>query len=211
MALEKQIIVEKQIAMAKDAQEVFQLARMEAVRFKHEHLGTEHLLLGIARQQRSFGRLILDSFNLDLRSIRLEVEQIVRSGPDDVSSECLPVTPPGNKVIEYAAEEAAKLEQLNVGTSHLLLGICMVPDCTAAQVLRRLHVKAQAVRKRTLAFVIMFPTVPEQKLPVSLGLMKLRLAIKDYECALPDDCVIERAAGIIGKVQLFVRDLYEDS
>ena len=67
---------------------VIALANREAQRFNHEYIGTEHLLLGLLKEglatASGLGANILIKLNVDLRKIRLEVERIVKEGPDMV-------------------------------------------------------------------------------------------------------------------------------
>jgi len=87
---------------------------------------------------------------VDLRKVRLEVEKLVRSGPDMVTMGKLPQTPRAKKVIEYAIEEARNLNHNYVGTEHLLLGLLREHDGVAAQVLMNLGLKLEEVREEVL-------------------------------------------------------------
>ncbi|HUB27303.1 MAG TPA: Clp protease N-terminal domain-containing protein, partial [Tepidisphaeraceae bacterium] len=132
------------------ARKVMALANQEAQRFNHEYIGTEHILLGLVKEASGVGANVLKEFDLDLRKVRLEVERIVKSGPDMVSTGKLPQTPPAMKVIEYAIEEAARLGHSYVGTEHLLLGLIREEDGVAGQVLRNLGLDLEKVRKQVL-------------------------------------------------------------
>ena len=81
---------------------------------------------------------MLKNLDVDLRKVRLEVEKLVKSGPDMVTMGKLPQTPRAKKVIEYAIEEARNLNHNYVGTEHLLLGLLREHDGVAAQVLMNL-------------------------------------------------------------------------
>src|SRR5256886_1466465 len=104
------------------ARKVMQLANQEAWRFSHEYIGTEHILLGLVKEGSGVGANVLKNLEVDLRKVRLEVEKLVKSGPDMVTMGKLPQTPRAKKVIEYAIEEARNLNHNYVGTEHLLLG-----------------------------------------------------------------------------------------
>src|SRR5262245_5292821 len=88
------------------ARTVMQLANQEAQRFNHEYIGTEHILLGLIKEGSGVAANVFKDLDVDLRKIRLEVEQIVVSGPGMVTTGKLPQTPRAKKVIEYAIEEA---------------------------------------------------------------------------------------------------------
>jgi ATP-dependent Clp protease ATP-binding subunit ClpC len=96
------------------------------------------------------GANVLKNLDIDLRKVRLEVEKLVKSGPDMVTMGKLPQTPRAKKVIEYAIEEARSLNDNYVGTEHLLLGLLREHDGVAAQVLMNLGLKLEEVREEVL-------------------------------------------------------------
>ena len=104
------------------------LANQEAQRFNHEYIGTEHILLGLVKEGSGVGANVLKNLDIDLRKVRLEVEKLVKSGPDMVTMGKLPQTPRAKKVLEYAIEEARHLNHNYVGTEHLLLGLLREQD-----------------------------------------------------------------------------------
>jgi ATP-dependent Clp protease ATP-binding subunit ClpC len=126
------------------------LANQEAQRFNHEYIGTEHILLGLVKEGSGVGANVLKNLDVDLRKVRLEVEKLVKSGPDMVTMGKLPQTPRAKKVIEYAIEEARNLNHNYVGTEHLLLGLLREHDGVAAQVLMNLNLKLEEVREEVL-------------------------------------------------------------
>ncbi|MFQ5590759.1 MAG: ATP-dependent Clp protease ATP-binding subunit [Phycisphaerae bacterium] len=126
------------------------LANQEAQRFNHEYIGTEHILLGLVKEGSGVGANVLKNLDVDLRKVRLEVEKLVKSGPETVAMGKLPQTPRAKKVIEYAIEEARNLNHNYVGTEHLLLGLLREQDGVAAQVLMNLNLKLEDVREEVL-------------------------------------------------------------
>jgi ATP-dependent Clp protease ATP-binding subunit ClpC len=132
------------------ARKVMALANQEAQRFNHEYIGTEHILLGLVKEGSGVGANVLKNLDVDLRKVRLEVEKLVKSGPDMVTMGKLPQTPRAKKVIEYAIEEARNLNHNYVGTEHLLLGLLREHDGVAAQVLMNLSLKLEEVREEVL-------------------------------------------------------------
>ncbi len=115
------------------ARKVMALANQEAQRFNHEYIGTEHILLGLVKEGSGVGANVLKNLDVDLRKVRMEVEKLVKAGPDMVTMGKLPQTPRAKKVIEYAIEEARNLNHNYVGTEHLLLGLLREHDGVAAQ------------------------------------------------------------------------------
>src|SRR5687767_14520937 len=132
------------------ARKVMALANQEAQRFNLEYIGTEHILLGLVKEGSGVGANVLKNLDVDLRKVRLEVEKLVKSGPDMVTMGKLPQTPRAKKVIEYAIEEARNLNHNYVGTEHLLLGLLREHDGVAAQVLMNLGLKLEEVREEVL-------------------------------------------------------------
>src|SRR5437016_4863360 len=126
------------------------LANQEAQRFNNEYIGTEHILLGLVKEGSGVAANVLKNLDIDLRKVRLEVEKLVKSGPDMVTMGKLPQTPRAKKVIEYAIEEARNLGHNYVGTEHLLLGLLREKDGVAAQVLMNLGLKLEEVREEVL-------------------------------------------------------------
>jgi ATP-dependent Clp protease ATP-binding subunit ClpC len=135
------------------ARKAMQLANQEAKRFNHEYVGTEHVLLGLVKEGGGVAARVVKSFDIDLRDIRLEVEKLIRSGPDPPTKGKLPQTPRAKKVIEYAMEEARGLSHNYVGTEHILLGLLREEEGVAAQVLANLGLKLESVRKEILALL----------------------------------------------------------
>ncbi|MEK6674184.1 MAG: ATP-dependent Clp protease ATP-binding subunit [Planctomycetota bacterium] len=132
------------------ARKVMALANQEAQRFNHEYIGTEHILLGLVKEGSGVGANVLKNLDVDLRKVRLEVEKLVKSGPETVTMGKLPQTPRAKKVIEYAIEEARNLNHNYVGTEHLLLGLLREQDGVAAQVLMNLSLRLEDVREEVL-------------------------------------------------------------
>ncbi len=132
------------------ARKVMALANQEAQRLNHEYIGTEHILLGLVKEGSGVGANVLKNLDIDLRKVRLEVEKLVKSGPEMVTMGKLPQTPRAKKVIEYAIEEARNLNHNYVGTEHLLLGLLREHDGVAAQVLMNLALKLEEVREEVL-------------------------------------------------------------
>ncbi len=132
------------------ARKVMALANQEAQRFNHEYIGTEHILLGLVKEGSGVGANVLKNLDVDIKKLRLEVEKLVKSGPDMVSMGKLPHTPRAKKVIEFAIEEARSLNHNYIGTEHLLLGLLRETEGVAAQVLMNLGLKLEDVRQEVL-------------------------------------------------------------
>ena len=96
------------------------------------------------------GATVLKNLDVDIKKLRLEVEKLVKSGPDMVTMGKLPHTPRAKKVIEFAIEEARSLNHNYVGTEHLLLGLLRETEGIAAQVMMNLGLRLEDVRQEVL-------------------------------------------------------------
>jgi ATP-dependent Clp protease ATP-binding subunit ClpC len=132
------------------ARKVVQLSNTEAQRFKHEHVDTPHLLLGLLKEGDGVAFHVLNSFDIDLRKARIEVGDCLQGNDHEPDFGKLPETPSFKKVIEHALDEARELNHNYVGTEHLLLGLLREPDDSMAQVLANLGLKPADVRQKVL-------------------------------------------------------------
>ncbi len=133
------------------ARKVMALANQEALRLNHEYIGTEHILLGLVKEATGVGVRVLKNLGVNLRTVRIEVEKLVKG--DDrqaVVPGRLPQTPRAKKAIECAIEESRRLERRYVGTEHLLLGLLQEHDGVAGLVLRNLGLELEDVRREVV-------------------------------------------------------------
>lgn len=91
------------------ARKVMALANQEAQRFNHEYIGTEHILLGLVKEASGVGANVLKNLGIDLRKVRLEVEKLVKSGPEMVTMGKLPQTPRAKKSSNTQSKKLAIL------------------------------------------------------------------------------------------------------
>lgn len=129
------------------ARKVIILAQDEAVRLKHNHIGTEHLLLGLLREREGLAAKILDSFDITLELVRSELEHMVDRTEYQGSKE-VAFTPRAKRVLELALDETRRMGHNYVGTEHILLGILREGEGVGAQILRRLGLDLEMVRNR---------------------------------------------------------------
>jgi ATP-dependent Clp protease ATP-binding subunit ClpA len=133
------------------ARKVMQLANEEAIRFHHEYIGTEHILLGLIKEDTGVAACVLGNLMVDLACVRREVEKIIERGPDmEMTMTKLRPTPRAKKVLEFADEEARNLKFNRVGTEHLLLGLIREETGVAAQVLIKLGLSLPDIRDEVL-------------------------------------------------------------
>ncbi len=127
------------------ARRVLTLAQEEALRFNHNYIGTEHLLLGLVREGEGVAAKVLGNLGVELNKVRSAVEFIIGRGDRAVMGE-IGLTPRAKKVNELAVDEARRLGHHYIGTEHLLLGLVREGEGIAAGVLESLGVSLDKVR-----------------------------------------------------------------
>jgi excisionase family DNA binding protein len=133
----------------KRARHVLNLAQEEAQRFQHTYIGTEHLLLGLVREEEGVASQVLRNLGIEVDQVRHAIEAIIGRGERIVLGE-VGLTPRTKKVIEFAMDEARRLTHHFIGTEHLLLGLLREGDGIAAGVLENFGLHLEQVRTETL-------------------------------------------------------------
>jgi pantothenate kinase type III len=129
---------------------VMQLANEEAQRFQHEYVGTEHILLALVAEGSGVAANVLQQFDIDLATLRREVERLIQHGQATAKQGKLPQTSRAKKAIELAMEEARNFNHKYVGTEHLLLGLLRETEGVAGQILLNLRMRIEEVRAEIL-------------------------------------------------------------
>ncbi len=132
------------------AQKVIALSKEEAARFRHNYVGTEHLLLGLIQLGEGVAVQVLQKMGLNLDNLRKAVETQVGYGNESMKAENIPYTPRFRKVIGLAAREAKMLNHSYIGTEHLLLALLRDGEGVAARVLLSLNVDIERCRKEIM-------------------------------------------------------------
>ncbi|MGE7545337.1 MULTISPECIES: ATP-dependent Clp protease ATP-binding subunit [Sporosarcina] len=131
------------------AQKVLQLAQEEAIRLKHESIGTEHILLGLIREGGGIAAKALDAISVNADTIEREVEALVGVGSKDVGP-IVHYTPRAKRVIELSVDESRKLGHSYIGTEHILLALIREGEGVAARVLNNAGVSLNKARQQVL-------------------------------------------------------------
>jgi ATP-dependent Clp protease ATP-binding subunit ClpC len=121
------------------------LAQDEARALRHNYIGTEHLLLGLLREQRGLAARVLGSLAITLEEARAQLVRIVGQG-DEVVTGQIPFTARAKKVLELALREALSLGHDYIGTEHLLLGLLRQAESRAVEILNNCDADAEKVR-----------------------------------------------------------------
>ena len=128
---------------------VMDLAKEEAIRLRHDYVGTEHILLGLVQEGEGVAAAVLNRLNVDLEQVHTRVEESVRKGKASLPSGELLHTSRAKKVLEYSMTEARALSHTYVGTEHILLGLLREEKGMAAQALASLGVTLDEARAET--------------------------------------------------------------
>jgi len=137
------------------------LAQEEARTLSHNYLGTEHLLLGLVREQEGVaGSRVLASFGITLEEARAQVVPIVGRG-DEVVTGQIPFTKHATRVLELALREALSLGHNYIGTEHILLGLVRENEGVAARILLDFDADAETIRDAVIRMLGGRPTDEE--------------------------------------------------
>lgn len=131
-------------------------AQEEAARLGESYVSTEHLLLGIVRENDSVAARILERLGVSLSRIRSEIERQVQRG-DGRQGQDMQLTPRAKRVIDLAYDEARQLSNEYIGTEHLLLGLVREEEGLAGRVLTKLGVTLEKARTETQKIHNEFP------------------------------------------------------
>lgn len=134
------------------ARRVLTLAQEEAERLSHNYIGTEHLLLGLIREENGIAGRVLRDLGAKSERVAEMVERMTGAGRRAPAGK-LDLTPRTKQVIEYAVDEARKLGHSYIGTEHLLLGLIRQGDGVAIDVMRQLGLTPDRIRRETLRAV----------------------------------------------------------
>ncbi len=135
------------------ARRVIILAREEAGRFRHDFVGTEHILLGLIRDGEGIATAVLQRLGLRLETVKAEAERALAGFPKTLTFGEVPFTPQAKRVLELSIEEARQLGHNYIGTEHLLLGVMKEGQSIAAKILESLGARLDEVRQETLALL----------------------------------------------------------
>lgn len=130
---------------------VVRLAQHEAQRFNHEYLGTEHLLLGLLKNERNIPAQILMESGITLREGRLKVDELLLPGALQMVTGILPRTPRANRAITAARTEAASMNQSLTGPEHILLGLLHDDFAAAPMLLLSLGIDLKQLRAAVIS------------------------------------------------------------
>jgi ATP-dependent Clp protease ATP-binding subunit ClpC len=128
---------------------VISLARQEAVRLHHDYIGTEHLLLGLVKEGEGVAAVVLTNLGVNTDDMRRAVENAVDVGSETLVLGEVPLNQEARSCLNYALDEARKMNHTYIGTEHLLLGLLREERGVACQILQSLGMDIELVRNET--------------------------------------------------------------
>ncbi len=134
------------------ARRVLSLAQEEAQRLNHNYIGTEHILLGLVKEEEGVAARVLINMAVSLPKMRSAVEYVIGPG-EKVTSAGTGLTTRAKRVIELAIDEARQMGHNYIGTEHLLLGLLREADGVAAGVLDSFGITLEKARAEITRFL----------------------------------------------------------
>ena len=132
------------------AKQVVVLAQEEARALKHNYIGTEHILLGLLREEEGLAARVLESLDVTVEEVRAQVARIIGPGDEPIVSGQIPFTPRAKKVLELSLREALALKHNYIGTEHILLGLVRENEGVAARILLDFDADAEKIRSEIM-------------------------------------------------------------
>jgi ATP-dependent Clp protease ATP-binding subunit ClpA len=212
------------------ARQVVVLSQDEARALKHDYVGTEHILLGLLREEEGLAARVLNSLDITVKEAREQVAKIVGRG-DQVASGQIPFTPMAKKVLELSLRDALSLGHNHIATEHILLSLVRANEGVAARVLLDFDADAAKIRSEVVRMLsegqrgtsVMATRLGGQQEQISAGLRAATVgelldsvtaakeaALKDHDYVRAEvvrgierqfTMIVKRVAGITGRDQ----------
>lgn len=142
--------------------EVISYSREEALRLNHDHIGVEHLLLGLVREGEGLAIKVLKSLDIDIVLLRKKIEDAIRDriSTIPVNAASLPLTKQAEKVLRITVIEAKQMKSDTISTEHLMLSILKDGKNIATEILGRMEVDYD-VFKAELDYILQDKEIPD--------------------------------------------------
>lgn len=152
------------------------MAQHEARALGHDWIGTEHILLGLLREEQGVAARVLESRDVSLEKVRAHVIRVVGQDDEVVTTGQIPFTPRAKQALEFALQEALSLGHEYIGTEHVLLGLTRVNDGVASRIWVDLGTDPEIVRRevvRMLSAPRRHPSAGQSQVSVVAGPMQM--------------------------------------
>ena len=144
------------------ARQVVVLAQDESRRLGHDYIGTEHILLGLLREEEGIAARVLETLDVTLEEVQADVIRVVGRGETPETGQ-IPFTPGGKKTLELALREAVALGHNYIGTEHVLLGLVRADEGVGAEILREHDADPERIRQAIIRKLSGSPPLGEPK------------------------------------------------
>jgi len=134
----------------KRVRQILFMAREEAARLQHGYIGTEHILLGIVREDRGIASRVLKRLDVSRADVERAIEEFTSQNNGTITIGEIPFTPMAKRVLELAKDEADRYNHNFIGTEHILVAIIVEDKNAAARILSNLGVTLDGVRTEML-------------------------------------------------------------
>lgn len=149
------------------ARRVLSLAQEEAERLNHSYIGSEHVLIGLLREEGGVAGKVLRELGLDLNRVQAMVERLAGGPGTRTPFTKIELSPSTKRVLELAVEEARRMGQHYISTEHLLLGLARQNEGLAIDVLRKFGISADQIRRQTRRMLKESPVAAAETQPAA--------------------------------------------
>ncbi|MDA0242235.1 MAG: ATP-dependent Clp protease ATP-binding subunit [Chloroflexi bacterium] len=144
------------------ARRVLSLAQEEAEKLNHNYIGSEHVLIGLLREEGGVAGRVLRDLGLEIGRVQAMVERMIGTGTRTPFTK-IELAPTTKRVLELAVEEARRMGQHYISTEHLLLGLARQNDGTVADILKKFGVSTEQIRRQTRRMLKETPVGPPER------------------------------------------------
>jgi len=135
------------------AKKVVMIAQEEAINLNHDYIGSEHILIGLLKEEEGVASLVLKQLGLNVDKVTEEVERLVGKGEYQQIGE-IAFTPRAKKILELASQEASQLKNNYIDTEHILLGLIKEGSGVAVRILSDLGVNLDNVYSEIMKLIM---------------------------------------------------------
>jgi len=129
---------------------ILALAKQEAIRLHHDYIGTEHILLSLVKEGEGVAAMVLVDLGINLEDLQRATENAVNYGTKTLVLGEIPLNQEARSALNWAVDEARRMNHSYIGTEHLLLGILREERSIGCQILQSLGIELEIVRQETI-------------------------------------------------------------